>query len=91
MSGWENVGLVIGTLCFLIWVPCMISWMRRGVSIPRYIHTLSAGMTCVGVACLTALAAAGLITLKLAIAFVFLPAALTYFGWFWMFGPELST
>ena len=27
----------------------------------------------------------------LAIALVFLPPALTYFGWFWMFGPELTT
>jgi hypothetical protein len=91
MSTWELVGAIIGTICFVIWVPCMISWIRHGVSIPRYVHLLAAVMTCVGVSCLIALFVAGMVTLKLAIAFLVVPPALTYFGWFWMFGPEMSS
>lgn len=90
MSIWEVIAATIGTICFAIWVPCMISWIRRGVSMPRHIHFLAVAMTCVSVGCLVGLTVAGLVTFKLAIALLVLPAPLTYFGWFWMFGPEVS-
>lgn len=91
MNTWEIAGTVIGTICFLIWVPCMISWMKRGVTIPRSIHLLAAGLSCVGLGCLIGMIAGGMATLNLSIALLVMPAALTYFGWFWMFGPELSS
>ena len=90
MSTGELVGNIIGTMCFAIWVPCMISRVRRGVSIPRYIHRLAVVMTCAGVSCLVALMVTGMVTLSLAIAFLVLPPALTYFGWFWMSDPDTS-
>lgn len=49
MSTAEIIGAIIGTVCLLIWVPCAISWIRRGVSIPRYIHVVALATTSVGV------------------------------------------
>ena len=88
MSAVEIVGIIIGTICFLIWVPAVVSWIRRRVSIPRYIHLVALATTCVGLGSVIGLTACGFITLTLGIALVGLPAALTYFGWFWLFGPE---
>ena len=89
MSTGEIIGAIIGTVCLLIWIPCMISWIRRGVSIPRYIHAVALAATCVGLGCVIGLTAGGMVTLTLALALVGVPPALTYFGWFWLFGPEL--
>lgn len=88
MSSAEMIGAIVGTVCFLIWVPCLLSWLRRGVSIPRYIHIVALATTSVGVACVIGLAAAQAATLGLSIALVGIPPAMTYFGWFWLFGPE---
>lgn len=90
MSNWEIAGAVIGAVCFVIWVPCMISWMRRGIAIPRYVHLVAGALTCVGLGCLIGLIAGGMVTLNLLLALVLVPPALTYFGWFWMFGPDNS-
>ena len=90
MSGWELAGAVAGTLCFIVWLACVASWIRRGVSIPRYLHLLAVVLTCVGACCLVGLAVAGIATPKLAILLLAVPPAITYFGWFWMFGPDLS-
>ena len=79
MSNWEIIGAVLGTICFAVWVPSMVSWIRRGISIPRHIHILAAVMTCIGLGCLVWLSVAGVITLKLAIAFFMLRGALQSF------------
>lgn len=85
----EIMGAVIGALCFLIWIPCMISWIRRGVSVPRYIHVIALATTCAGVGCAVGLAANGALTATPALLLVALPAAATYLGRFWLFEPAL--
>ena len=86
----EIIGSVLGTLLFAAWVPCLWSWIRKGVTIPRYVHATALVSASVGVGCLLALVATGAATLGLGLALATLPAPATYFGWFWMFGPELS-
>ena len=88
MSPAEIIGAIIGTICFLIWVPAMIAWIRREVSIPRYIHAVALVTTCVGLGCVIGLTAGGIITFTLAVALVGIPPTLTYLGWFWLFGPD---
>lgn len=90
MSTAELVGAILGTLCFVVWVPCMISWVRNRVPIPRHIHVLAALATCVGAGLLIGMAVGGLLSLKLALSLVVLPPTLSYLGWYWMFGPEAS-
>jgi len=89
MSTGEIVGMTLGAICFVIWIPCMVSWVRRGVVIPRYVHLLAALLTCLGLGALVGLTAVGMVTLKLAIILVPMPPLFAYFGWFWLFGPDL--
>ena len=90
MSIGEIAGSIIGAICFVVWVPCVILWLRKGVSIPRYIHILAGILTAISVACLIGLTLSGMPMFKLAIAFLAIPPAMTYFLWLWMFGPEFS-
>ena len=87
----DNVHLfanILGTICFVIWVPAMILWIKAGVTIPRYVHVVAITMTLVSVFCLIGLIIGGLATWKLALGMTLVPLAGSYFGWFWMFGPE---
>ena len=89
MDKWELMGSVLGLIAFLAWVPSMRSWIRRGVSIPRHIHLVAVVLTSISIGCLVGMLLGGLVTLKLALAFILIPPAGTYLGWFWMFGPDL--
>ncbi len=91
MSSWEIAGAVIGAGCFVIWIPCLISWLSRGITIPRSIHLLAGALTCIGLGCLISMLTAGMASLNLSVILIVAPPALTYLGWFWMFGPELSS
>ena len=71
----EIIGAIFGTICFLVWIPCLISWIRQGVSIPHYINIIAFGATCVGLGLMIGLAIAGICTLTLGIALVGIPPA----------------
>ena len=90
MDKWEMIGGGVGLILFAAWVPSMIFWVRRGVVIPRHIHTLALVLTCIGVVFLIGMTIVNWVTLKLAFAFLLIPPVATYFGWFWMFGPGFS-
>ena len=85
-----TVGNFVGLIAFVVWVSCLYSWIKRGVSIPRYVRVLAFILTCVSVGCMIVLGVAGLATFRLILAFLFIPSAATYFLWFWLFGPELT-
>ena len=90
MDNWELIGTALGTIIFLVWILSMVSWIRQGVTIPRYIHVTAIVLTSISIGCLVGMLIGGLMTLNLALALILVPPAITYFGWFWLFGPEFS-
>ncbi|MFT4550708.1 MAG: cyanate permease [Verrucomicrobiales bacterium] len=78
------------SLIFLVWVICMISWVKRGMPIPRYIHVLAVTLTFAGGAFLAFALVGGFFDWKLGLGCLALPAPATYFSWLWMFGSEFS-
>jgi len=81
---------ILGVIVLVVWVRCLCSWIKRGVSIPRYVHLLAGILMCISVGCMMALGVARLAAFRLVFVFLFVPSVATYFGWFWMFGPELT-
>lgn len=79
---------VFNALLFVAWVDCMVSWVRNGCPIPRWVHILSASLFGAGVATVAILGVMGILNLALASVCILLPPAATYLGWLWMFGPE---
>ena len=90
MDKTQLIGNAVGLVLFILWISNMISWIRRGVSIPRYIHLLATVLTSISIGCLIGMAFSGLITLKFALGFVLIPPVATYLGWFWLGGPEFG-
>jgi hypothetical protein len=87
----EQTLSIVFALIFVVWVICMVSWVKRGMPIPRYIHYLAVALTLAGGVFVAFALAAGLINWKLGLACLALPAPATYIGWLWFFGPEFSS
>ena len=84
----ELIGGIIGAICFLVWAPSLISWLRHGVAIPTYIHVLAIVLTAVVGSLAVGLGWSKSITWVAALGFATAPFVMTYLGWFWLFGPE---
>ena len=85
-----SIGIVF-SLIFVVWVICMVSWIKRGMPIPRYLHYLAGALTLAGGVFLVLAFAGGFFHWKLGLACLALPAPATYIGWLWMFGPEFTS
>ncbi len=86
----EIMPSIAGAVIFVVWVYCMFTWFNRGLSIPRYIHSVAVALTLIGAGCLVFAIAGKFFDWRLAIACLAVPAPVTYLGWLWLFGPEFS-
>ena len=76
------------SLIFVVWVICMVLWVKRGMPIPRYIYVIAITLTLVGAAIVTFALVGGFFEWKFGLGCLVLPAPATYLGWLWMFGPD---
>ena len=53
-----------------------------------YIHLMALVLTTLSVGLVLGIGYSGASSLKYVSLFLFLPPVATYFGWFWLFGPE---
>jgi len=82
---------VLGSVVFICWVGCMIGWFKRGMPIPKWVHVLAGVLWVISLVCLVTTAILGTLTMRLATALFVLPPVATYFGWLWLFGPDIAT
>ena len=90
MSIGEVAGNIVGFVCLVVWLFCLVGWIRRGVTIPTYLHVIALATTCLGLGCAVGMVVSGTATLALSLLLLLLPSTLTYSGWFWLFGPEAN-
>ena len=64
-------------------------WIRRGASVPKYIHILAIALTIAAIACLAVMALNGMANLKFAIGLTIGPSVGTYGLWLFM-DPNLN-
>ncbi len=89
MDAAELIANTIGVAVFIVWLVSMYGWLKQRVHIPKYVHLMALVLTSLSVGSLLAMASTGTSSLKVVLLFLFLPPAAAYFGWFWLFGPEL--
>ena len=81
---------VLNAIVFVAWVACIVSWGRRGCSIPKWLHVFAGVLLLAGIALLVMPGVAGLLSFQLAVSCIIVPPAAAYVGWLWMFGPSLA-
>ena len=81
---------VINGLVFVAWVVCIVSWMRRGCPIPKWLHVFAGTLLAAGIAVVVILGATDMLSLELAVSCIVVPPAAAYIGWLWMFGPSIG-
>ena len=80
--GWH----IFNGIVLVAWIACIVSWVMRGCTIPRWLHAFAGCLLFVGVAAVIILAIKNM--LKLATSCILVPPAAAYIGWLWMFGPS---
>ena len=88
MSAVETVAHVIGGIVFVAWVVSMYAWMRRGCSMPKWLHVLALVAFVVGAGLGVGLVVLGGRSIRTALACGLGFPSGVYVGWLWMFGPE---
>ena len=78
---------VINGAVFIAWVACIVSWVRRGCRIPKWLHIFAGTLLLVGIVLVVILGITRMLSLKLALSCVIVPPAAAYIGWLWVFGP----
>ena len=79
---------IFNGLAAIAWLVCVVSWMRRGCPVPRWVHIFAGVMLLVGIIAIFACGMAGLLSLKLAASCLLVPPLSAYLGWLWMHGPD---
>jgi len=87
MSTIKILWLVLNIAVFVVWVFCMISWMRRGARFPRWVHIMAVSFTALGVFSIGAAYLWQTLSVSLILSCLLLPPAVAYGGWLWLFGP----
>ena len=89
MDAAELIGNILGAAIFIVWLVSMYGWLKQGGHIPKYVHLMALVLTSLSVGLLLGMTSSGTSSLKVALLFLIVPPAAAYFGWFWLFGPDL--
>lgn len=78
---------IITSIVFIGWIGCIVSWIRRGCPIPRWLHIFAGCLFVAGVITMIVLGARDHFSLKLVLSCLIVPPGVAYIGWLWMWGP----
>jgi hypothetical protein len=85
MSAIKILWLALNIATFVVWVFCMIAWVRRGAKFPRWVHIMAISLTVLGVISMAYFWQA--LSASLVFSCLLVPPAVAYGGWLWLFGP----
>ncbi|MBI1176146.1 hypothetical protein GC207_01765 [bacterium] len=87
---WRIIEALLGILCFIAWVLCMIDWVRGGCRVPRLVHYFAFGCLVAGCIITAVVVHIGGFTIGTVVSCALLPPVLVYVLWLWGGGPWAS-
>lgn len=81
---------ILNGIVFVAWVVCIVSWVRHGCPVPRWVHIFAGSLLLAGVVCAIVLGSLGILSFKATASCLLIPPAVVYGGWLWLFGPNAA-